>query len=199
MTEHDVISVIMRGRYVKNFCLPRFSPAHWWECDVFQLTKAGYFNEYEVKLSRSDFKADAHKSRREWVPSDKIGPMMFEDKTILKHGLLAARSTKGPVKFWYVTPEGLLTPSDIPEWAGHIEIVDTGESGIWRYLERDAKSAPRLHNVKMDEKIRDRIRDACYWRMHRLMQKIGTIGDEDQPAAESGTAAPSPAGSASQS
>lgn len=53
---------------------------------------------YEVKISRSDFKRDSHKKQRE--------TRLFSDQ------------------FYYVTPPGLIKLSEIPDWAGLIEIHD---------------------------------------------------------------------------
>lgn len=41
--------------------MPNYTPAGWWECDVWGVTKAGYGVEWEVKLTVSDFRKDAEK------------------------------------------------------------------------------------------------------------------------------------------
>ena len=33
--------------------MPNFTPGGWWECDLATVTRAGYFVEYEIKLSLS--------------------------------------------------------------------------------------------------------------------------------------------------
>jgi outer membrane autotransporter protein len=45
--------------------MPNYTPKNWFECDVMAVTKAGYLEEYEIKLSASDFKADSKKCFRE--------------------------------------------------------------------------------------------------------------------------------------
>jgi RNA polymerase primary sigma factor len=36
--------------------LPNYTPDKWHECDVFGVTRAGYFHEFEIKLTRADFR-----------------------------------------------------------------------------------------------------------------------------------------------
>ena len=50
---------------------------------------------YEVKISRGDFRKDTHKKQR--------GARLFSDK------------------FFYVAPEGIIKPEEIPDWAGFME------------------------------------------------------------------------------
>lgn len=50
---------------------------------------------YEIKVSRADFKKDTYEKQR--------GARLYSDK------------------FYYVVPEGLLKPEEIPDWAGLME------------------------------------------------------------------------------
>jgi len=45
--------------------IPNYTPAHWFECDLIRVTKAGYLEEFEIKISVADFKADAKKGPSE--------------------------------------------------------------------------------------------------------------------------------------
>jgi hypothetical protein len=150
-TAGQITHFILGSRWTKSFTLPRYTPMGWWECDIFQITKAGYWVEYEIKTSIADFKADAGKRR------------FSRDGGLIKHDQLAARSTKGPSRFFFVAPKGLLTVDMIPEWAGLIEVYGgnrlTGEIRV--------KDAPRLHEEKASEQIVISARDCCYWRFHR--------------------------------
>lgn len=65
MTTLDMeIAVMMHVGIRANLCVPNVS----WgihglhECDVLALTKSGYATEYEIKVSKSDLKADMKKS-----------------------------------------------------------------------------------------------------------------------------------------
>ena len=127
LTEHQAQCAIIYPRYARgHIVLPNYTPPKWWECDVFEITKAGYFREYEVKCSRSDFFNDSLKTRGKRN----------------KHKLL--QQGKGPVQFWFVTPQGLVEKAEVPAFAGLIELVD--EYGILGATE--VVKAPRLHKSK---------------------------------------------------
>ena len=96
-----------------------------WEADVAALGRSGYLSEYEIKVSRSDFRADFKKEA--------------------KHEQLVTRSTRCPNYFYYVCPRGMLLPTEVPEYAGLIHIDRLG--GL-----RTIKKAPLLHKAKLPEK-----------------------------------------------
>ena len=154
MTAGEITQAILRDRWRRNFCLPRFTPVGWWEADVFELTDAGYWREYEIKTSRADFRNDAKKR--------KVGRVERN-----KHDLLAARDVSGPCQFWFVCPAGLIPVAEVPEWAGLIEMSDTGR-GHKKYRVRDTvvKAAPRLHQEKCRPVVVEKARECCYWRLH---------------------------------
>jgi hypothetical protein len=168
MTERDAINALMRDRYQRSFCLPRFTPGGWWECDMFEITASGYFREYEVKLSRSDFLRDTHKEK-EKLPRAYGEPRVLERK----HEMLARGATHGPTAFWYVTPVGLLTIQEVPDYAGLIEMHDRGAThSAWRWSEKEVRKAPKLHREKIDPKVKDYARGICYYRMHDLLKEV---------------------------
>ncbi len=164
LSEKLIVDRILRDRWGKNFCLPNYTPPHWWECDVFERTPADYFNEYEVKLTVADFRRDVEKSREVYQkPNEWDKPRVIEKK----HELLAAADPRAPSRFFYVTPEGLLNDVTLPEWAGWIEMVASvaGNNRV-TYYERLRKKAPRIHSVKMTAN-HDHHRGTCYFRFHR--------------------------------
>lgn len=124
-----------------------------WESDYLALTKSGYWYECEVKISVSDFKAD------------------FKKKD--KHNTLSNLSPniRRPNYFAYVTPEGLLDISDIPEYAGLIEVSKHG------YLSFK-KQPPKLHAEKLELKLQDKF--YYNWkseaiRANRLQREIDSL------------------------
>lgn len=176
MTAGDITHAIIRDRWRRNFCLPRFTPAGWWECDVWELTDAGYWREYEIKTSRADFRKDAEKSRKKFVMVD-VPPeqrknqfdtrRLTQQKDRNKHELLAAGDTAGPCQFWFVCPAGLIPVAEIPAWAGLIEITDKGGGQRrWRFRDVVVKPAPRLHGEKCKPAVAEKARESCYWRLH---------------------------------
>jgi hypothetical protein len=149
-------------RWRRNFCLPHYTPWDWWECDLFELTDAGYYREYEIKVTRADFFND--KDKEQFCHADLLDARKVEKK----HDLLAAHSARGPVQFWYVTPAGLVKLNEVPDWAGLIEIFSKLPESRHFYEEEKIK-APRLHRAKCNPKTVDHARGVCYYRMHSLM------------------------------
>lgn len=106
-----------------------------WESDVLKITKSGYAYEFEIKISRGDFKNDfKHKKKKH---------LLLENKE---------NKAKMPNYFYYVVPEGLVTEDEVPEYAGLIYVHATiiGNSRIY-YQFQEIKAAPKLHSNKIDE------------------------------------------------
>lgn len=158
---------IMRERLRRGFVLPNYTPAKWWECDVFEVTSAGFMREYEIKLTRADFKADASKTRDLWNPRT-----YRRDTPVNKHQSMG--QPHGPRQFWYVVPEGLIEATEIPSWAGLIYLHDAGKGRRleWRWQEHEIVKAPFLHRTKLDPKVRAHAESVCYWRMHKLAVRV---------------------------
>lgn len=160
MTEKTIVSRLLRDRWDKSFCLPNYTPPKWWECDMFERTRAGYFREYEVKISVADFRQDGEKLKEVYTNAH-----FTERKKEKKHELLAAGDSRAPSQFFYVTPEGLLERETLPPWAGWIEIYAVeGSRGLH---ERVRVKAPQIHRVKL-EADPNHHRGTCYFRFHRL-------------------------------
>lgn len=99
-----------------------------WESDLLFLTRAGYWYEVEIKISRADFFNDAKK---------RTG---FNH---LKSDVLTDPTKRGPNYFYYAAPKGLLRVDEIPSYAGLIEV---GEHGGYDVM----KKAPLLRKEKAD-------------------------------------------------
>lgn len=173
----DIVSHLLVDRWRRNTCIPGWTPPSWWECDLFELTEAGYFREYEIKTSRGDFFADRRKKKDDsWKYQDGVRVDVPGD---YKHDLLAAGCEKGPANFWYVAPEGLLAPADLPAWAGLIEIRQRVSKGRVPFLsEVQVVKAPRLHTAK-SENLAGHVRASAYYRMHEL--RIAMRSRADRP------------------
>lgn len=161
MNAREIAVAVMADRWQRSFCLPGYTPRNWWECDVFELTGAGFFREYEIKLSRADFKRDAEKDgwAGHWDPGEGRKN---------KHELLAQGDARGPVQFWFVVPEDLVTVDEVPEWAGLLYFRENKERRLWErpgYIVA-RKKAPRLHNTRLDPKVERHARGITYYRMH---------------------------------
>lgn len=139
--------------------ISNFTPPMWWECDMFSVTGAGYAQEFEIKVTKSDFKADASKTKRfyerGWTPR------------LSKHELLQTKSADGPSRFAYVVPEGLVAPTDIPDWAGLLEAYVYRK----RIRIKVTKKAPVLHQHKVSDEVVEKIWKSFMWRYWALREK----------------------------
>lgn len=170
MTAKDIQRRLLFEKFAASTVMPNFTPINWFECDVMEITKAGYFTEYEIKISRSDFKADALKNKRTGFRFD--GATWVDVPGENKHKRLAQADPKGPSRFWFVVPVGLITLDEVPGWAGLVVAVPTGEHSRFRAHLRIEKEAPKLHRVKADPKIIEQMMKAGYYRFHRLLNRM---------------------------
>ena len=144
MKTNDIKFVLMKSLYEKSnsiFCT-NFQGMGFSECDVLRITESNIVYEYEIKTSRSDFKADykkTYKHKRLSNPTYKI-----------ERYLKWKQHPSLPNHFIYVVPKDMVKPTEIPEYAGLI------------YVEGDnieiIKKAPKLHNFKANETL---IRTVC--------------------------------------
>ena len=119
-----------------------------WESDLLAISKdKKYITEYEIKISRNDFKADFKKEEKHKLISDGY--------------LYKCNYNQIPNYFYYVTPPGLLDVSEIPEYAGLIEI-GTGRKTV--------KRAPLLHK-EIDEDLVDKLLIKIYYKYWLINEK----------------------------
>lgn len=178
MTALDIQQELWRELGGPNqLVMPNFRPRNWWECDVLSVSKAGYWSEFEIKISVSDFKADAKKERRH---QDVYVPLTMQWVNLgskSKHELLASHSEHGPSFFWYVVPDSIADKIEVPEWAG-LRVATfhpARKSGDYFCADQPErmsivtrKKAPRLHKHKIDQGIVTHARGVCYWRYWNL-------------------------------
>ena len=155
MKKADIITFNLIKRLERTrqgFVIPSFFIGTF-ECDVFLLTKAGYTEEYEIKMSLADYKNDYNKRISEWNKTKK------HDK--VKNGELANR-------FYFVVPEDIYEKIDFPNYVGvmtYKRYDDYDKNGV--YFFNEAKKAPLLHKrkEKIDTKnIIHTIAQRCYFR-----------------------------------
>lgn len=112
-----------------------------WEADLVVVQPTGYVAEIEIKISRSDYRADFKKEG--------------------KHNSLAAGKRghwRGqPNQFYFAVPAGMVAPEEVPAYCGLIYIhAPAGYGPEYRRAEI-MRAAPRLHANKADEKTLRRI------------------------------------------
>lgn len=138
-----------------------------WESDKFIETRAGLIYEFEIKVSKADFKNDfKHKKDKHIILEgeekygDKYLPKYYENLEINKKaGRWAEMSFrkyadnsprylvgghKRPNYFYYCTPPGIIDAEDVPDYAGLVYVDKSGLITI-------KKKAPKIHG----EKIKD--------------------------------------------
>lgn len=167
MTERQIQSALFRRKAsICQIMMPNYTPSRWFECDVFAVTRSGYFHEYEIKLTKADFERDSEKSaHRSW---SLINGKPVRVNGVTKHGLLSCATERGPVTFTYICPDGLLTADEIPEFAGLQYALSHRIGGVRL---REIKPSPRLHGAKCCPKIIAHVRGVCYWRFWRERMK----------------------------
>jgi|SRR3972149_2314134 len=123
ISEHVIQSILMKWLMEEKhheFVIPNSTSLFGtWESDLVSVTKSGLLHEFEIKISRSDFKKDADKYKHHHIGKDSYSPAYF----------------------WYVT---FGFEIEVPEKAGWIEIVSKRDK--YKILIR--KEAPRLNTWK---------------------------------------------------
>jgi hypothetical protein len=139
-----------------------------WESDKLLKTRSGYYYEFEIKISKSDFKNDFKNKKdkhiilegdyktNKYIPSyyetiDKYPDDDWYKKYLIdrleKNPHYIVENHKRPNYFYYVCPENLINIEDVPKYAGLIYIDCDGHIII-------VKSAPKLHSEKYtDEEL----------------------------------------------
>ena len=100
------------------------------ECDMISISKSDYIYEYEVKISRSDFKADFKKEKHK---------LMLEGKSAIDN--IEKTFYYTPNYFNFVVPTGLISIEEVPNYAGLIYMDDKLNFTI-------IKKAPLIHKIK---------------------------------------------------
>lgn len=171
-----------------------------WESDKLIETKTGYIYEFEIKISKADFKNDfknkidkhailgwKNDGGQVYLPSFLERCKEMEERaknsprSIYTIGYRQANEKyfrierfKRPNKFYYAVPEGLIQVEEVPVYAGLIWV--TKEGGL---IEK--KKAPYIHKdkyndaeLKLGEKFYYRMVDwkRAFWRERRAHDRV---------------------------
>lgn len=142
-----------------------------WEADILEITKAGYLYEFEVKISRRDFKIDASKTET-------------YGRRRRKYDVLKAGERVN--YFSYIVPEGLIAPEEVPEWAGLIYArsykarvcVGFDPAGGPIFEEQisvslsTVKDPVKLRQGKITPQEESEIQKKLYFRFHKIRCKL---------------------------
>lgn len=142
-TAKDVtINLYWSLRGASQLLIPRYTPAKWWECDMWRLTNADFVDEYEIKMSVADFRADVKKEKTGRYEIDPTTRRYAQLPNISKHDLLAT-DERGPNRFWFVIPAEMESAVEIPPYAGLL-VFSPHSHPVLR------KQAPKRHARKWD-------------------------------------------------
>ena len=164
MTTEEIADIIIESLAERQFpiYLKKYDGGGMAEADVFGINRSGYMYEYEIKCSRSDFRADfKHKQHKHLILSN---GKCTHDYDEWKNGKRTGRKVHrigAANRFYFACELGLLTKEDIPAYAGLV-YIENGEL-------REIKSAPFIHKEKANDHIYARIAtilsERCIWGM----------------------------------
>lgn len=138
-----------------------------WESDKLIWTKTGYIYEFEIKISRADFKNDFKNKKEKHIilkgptGEERFMPSFYQSYEWNKHLYNSIDDCKARIKpgdshlieshkkpnyFYYAVPEGLIQPEEVPEYAGLIYILKEYHYERQSYV--IVKKAPFLHKQK---------------------------------------------------
>lgn len=138
------------------------------EMDLFGFRKSGFSDEIEIKLSKSDFRADFNKTT--YVRSDKkdFWGDYRDKKVVPKHE--AIKNGLYPCNYFsFLMPEKLADQCEIPDHAGLY--VFKGWDGKTGYVYEIIK-APRLHGRKINDEAKYEIAKKAVYKVWPLMEVI---------------------------
>jgi len=104
------------------------------ECDVISVSKSDFIYEYEVKISRGDFKKDFNKPKHALITEGKF--IKESNKKGIKETWYLV-----PNYFYFVVPNNLVSLDEIPNYAGLIYVDENSNFNI-------IKKAPIIHKTK---------------------------------------------------
>jgi hypothetical protein len=126
------------------------------EADVFGINNNGYIYEYEIKQSRSDFKADFKKKKHKYM-ANRDAVRVYNEWIKGRRTETKIECIKIPNRFFFVCNKGLIKPEEIPEYAGLIYI----SNGVM--LEQ--KPAKLIHKTKANIGVYKSIATKMSYRM----------------------------------
>lgn len=135
-----------------------------WESDKLIETRSGLIYEFEIKISKSDFKNDFKNKKdkhvilegtSEFLPSYDEVKKEYDYAERYKDNYRTSRYKK-PNYFYYAVPEGMIEASDVPSYAGLIYVLPDGamEDMNGKYNFQGfyvVKAAPKIHEVKYSD------------------------------------------------
>jgi len=159
---------MFRWLYKKGhrWIVPNFTAFYTGEMDVCSVMKSGMVNEYEIKISRSDFKADLKKESKHPIfqkllngTNNETFPTYSGKSTITYH-------YTAPNYFYYVVPTDLVKVEEVPLYAGLIYV-----NPKFLYDFKTIKKAVKLHPEPLSTEKKYKIAESLMWRFWNIKEK----------------------------
>lgn len=163
ITAKDIDLALTHWRYTDPGMIASNIIYFQWESDFVYLTKTGYLNEYEIKISRGDYKADFKKvDKHELLKSRKVPiyPATWrqgygynpedEPRYVYRNYI--------PNYFWYVCPWNMIKENETPPYAG---LIYYGTDKMIYII----KKAPILHRLTGPD-VKEKIYKTSYWKYY---------------------------------
>lgn len=132
-----------------------------WESDYLAISKDGRVYEVEIKVSHADFLNEAKNKKKKMQLLG--GSIVTEEDFYGFKSIDYDRQMPKPNYFYYVCPQGVIAPEEVPEFAGLIYITE--EEGF-----NTVKVAPELHRQKHSFAV-ESLRDKFYWGMWNWIRR----------------------------
>ena len=149
-----------------------------WEADFLSISKAGYITEYEVKISKSDYKADFNKQLdiRMKTPLFKHDAYAMGVDSCVRYSRHDEYSIRIPKHFYFVCPEGMISKDKVPTHCGLIyaKWIDKEQEIQYgrKVLLETIKQAPVLkNNYKAGPKDIEQLRIGLYFKFWKLFEE----------------------------
>lgn len=171
LADKIIYKLIMSVRKGGNeVVIPNFYVGRW-EMDLFRLLPSGFLSEYEIKISRADFRNDFKKQ----ISDRKFNRETFsveETNVRTKHDIISAGDYPAN-KFYFVVPEGLVKPEEVPEKYGLIYYVEEWDTF------REIRPARFIHKEKRAPDL-EQICKALSYRELRLRLKLSRLTETNK-------------------
>lgn len=123
------------------------------ESDYIKITGSGYIYEYEIKMSKQDFKKDFEKYNY-FANNKKKHDMILSGESGLKG-------------FSFVVPENLISIDEIPQYSGLYYIVKSDRN---TFSVNCVKEPPILKAKKIDDKKREQLLMKTYYKYSEIQR-----------------------------
>jgi len=172
VNEFEIQNALFRCLERKGYalCCPNYTPAGWWECDVFGVTKSGAAVEFEIKLTRADFAQDGAKDKQVFPRPFGTPPRIENKRELMRSG-----DKRAPARFFYVAPKGMIEPSELPDCCG---LMEFNADGVIHFSVK--KEAPKLHGERVSDAVMNHVRGVFYWRYWKIRANESCVNLESQ-------------------